>query len=132
MSFSAIKEDQQIVVGPIMIPDLPIKRQDPITKEIFYVYFSEETIKKASEKFFKTLKLNNTDIQHSENITNDNTLLESWIIENPEYDKSKLYGYDLPKGSWIVSYRINDDKTWESIKSGELTGFSIDGNFIQN
>lgn len=131
MKFST-DEDKRIVVGPVMIPDLPIKRQDPITKEIFYVYFSEDTIKKASEKFFKTLKVNNTDIQHSEMITDENTLLESWIIENPEHDKSKLYGYDLPKGTWMVSYRINNNDTWKSIKSGELNGFSIDGNFIQN
>lgn len=123
-------EDERIVVGPFMIPDLMIKRKDPVTKEIFYVYTSEETIRNVAEKFLKENKHNNTDIDHSDIVNNKNTLLESWFIEDPEIDKSKLYGFEnLPKGTWFGSYRINDDETWEMIKDKKLTGFSITGNF---
>lgn len=129
MSFSTI-EEERIVVGPFMIPDLMIKRKDPITGEIFYVYYSKETIEKIAEKFLSDNKHNNTDINHSDSVTTKNTLLESWFIKDPELDKSKLYGFkNLPIGTWMGAYRINDEATWNMIKSGELTGFSITGNF---
>jgi hypothetical protein len=46
------------------------------------------------------------------------------------HDKSYKYGYMLPPGTWFVSYKINNDETWEKIKSGELKGFSLAGGFI--
>ena len=45
-------------------------------------------------------------------------------------DKSKLYGYNLPKGTWMVSMKINNDEIWDRVKSGELRGISIEGYFV--
>ena len=44
-------------------------------------------------------------------------------------DKSKLYGYDLPDGTWLVKMRIDNDELWSKIKDGELKGLSIEGYF---
>ena len=44
-------------------------------------------------------------------------------------DKSRLYGYDLPKGTWMVSMKINNNELWEKVKAGELKGLSIEGYF---
>lgn len=129
MKFST-DEDKRIVVGPVMIPDLPIKRIDEMGNE-YFVYFTKETVNMAAEKFFKHLKVNNTDIQHNEDITTENTLLESWIVEDEEKDKSLLYGFKVPIGTWMAKYKINNEETWQQIKSGVLNGFSIDGNFIK-
>ena len=129
MKFST-DDDKRIVVGPVMIPDLPIKRVDEFGNE-YFVYFTKETVSMAAEKFFKTLKVNNTDIQHNEDITTENTLLESWIVEDEEKDKSLLYGFKVPTGTWMAKYKINNENTWEQIKNGTLNGFSIDGNFIK-
>jgi hypothetical protein len=46
-------------------------------------------------------------------------------------DKSTALGFDVPKGTWMVSYKINNKETWQKIKNGELNGFSITGNFIE-
>lgn len=126
----SIDEDKRIVMGPVMIPNKMILRRDE-NGEPFYIYFSKKTIRKMAEKFFKKNNHNNTDINHDENITNDNTIIESWISESIKHDKSYKYGFALPEGTWYVSYKINDDKTWELIKSGELRGFSLAGGFIQ-
>jgi hypothetical protein len=56
--------------------------------------------------------------------------VESWIVEDSKNDKSNLYGYELPKGTWFVSMRVNNDEVWERIKSGELKGLSIEGYFV--
>jgi len=53
-------------------------------------------------------------------------LEETWIVEDPEHDKQKLFGFDFPKGTWIGQYRINDPKVWDMIKEGVVKGFSIE------
>ena len=126
----SIDEDKRMVVGPLMIPNKMILRRDEEGNP-FYIYFSKKTIRKMAEKFFRNNKHNNTDVNHDENITQDNTLIESWISESIKHDKSYKYGFALPEGTWYVSYKINDDETWDRIKSGELKGFSLAGGFIQ-
>ena len=127
--FSA--DDQMIVSGPAMIPNQLIPRRDK-GGNLFHVYFGKETVKKIAEEFLKKNLAHNTDINHNEMVTEENTLLESWIVEDPERDKSAALGYEkLPVGTWFVSYRINNPETWAKIKSGELNGFSVTGEFLQ-
>jgi len=123
-------DDQMVITGPAMTPNTLIPRRD-IDNNTFHVYFSEDTIQKISKKFFEYNKMNNTDVNHDDDVVIDNTLLESWIVEDPEMDKSKAMGFEVPKGTWMVSYKINDDSTWQKIKAGELNGFSIAGQFIE-
>ena len=127
-SFS-LDDDKKIVTGPLMVPNKMILRRTP-DGEPYYVYFSKKTIRKMAEKFFRNNNNNNTDINHDNNVVQENTLLESWISEDDKYDKSVKYGFNLPVGTWYVTYKINDDETWSKIKSGELRGFSLAGNFI--
>ena len=128
--FAFSDDDEMIVTGPAMIPDQLILRKDENGKP-FHVYFSKETVAKIAQKFFEYNKQNNTDINHDDDVTQNNTLLESWIVENPDMDKSKSLGFNVPQGTWMTSYKINDFETWNKIKSGELNGFSIAGNFIE-
>jgi len=127
--FSA--DDQMIITGPAMIPNqlIPRKGKDGSS---FAVFFSEETVRKIAGEFLARHAHNNTDINHNDQVTNENTLLESWIVEDPDHDKATALGYKgLPKGTWMVSYKINNPQTWAKIKSGELNGFSVTGDFIQ-
>lgn len=124
-------EDKRIVTGPLMIPNKMIIRKDKVTNEKYYVYFSKETIRKMSEKFLKMSNHNNTDLNHDHNIMTENTLLETWISESVQHDKSYKYGFNLPIGTWYVSYKINDDDSWEKIKNGEIRGFSLAGDFVE-
>ena len=126
----SMDDDKRMVLGPLMVPNKFILRRDEDGNP-FYIFFSRKTIRKMAEKFFKEGNNNNTDINHNENITNENTLVESWISESVQHDKAYKYGFQLPPGTWYVSYKINDDETWEKIKSGELRGFSLAGGFIQ-
>lgn len=129
-AFSA-DEEQRIVTGPSMIPSKMILRKDEKGMP-YYVFFTEQTIKDIAEKVFEENKQNMTNIEHNSDATHaQNTLLESWIVQDPEMDKSKALGFDVPKGTWMVSYKINDDKTWEMVKEGKLKGFSVEGYFIE-
>ena len=123
-------DDQMVITGPAMTPNTLIPRKDS-NNNTFHVYFSEDTIKKINKKFFEYNKNNNTDVNHDDDVVIDNTLLESWIVEDKDMDKSKAMGFDVPNGTWMVSYKINNDDTWQKIKAGELNGFSIAGQFIE-
>jgi|14BtaG_2_1085337.scaffolds.fasta_scaffold16152_2 hypothetical protein len=129
-TFAFSEDDQMIVTGPAMIPDQLILRKDEYGNP-FHVFFSKETVAKIAQKFFEYNKQNNTDINHDDDITTNNTLLESWIVTDPEMDKSKAMGFNVPAGSWMASYKINDEETWQKIKEGELQGFSVAGQFIE-
>ena len=128
--FEVQSEDQRIVVAPAMVPNNLIRRIDEDGME-YFVYFSKETVSEIAEKYFANNFTNNTNINHSGDVTKTNTILESWIVEDSEFDKSKLYGFNVPQGTWMLSMRINDDDTWNKIKNGELRGYSVEGNFLE-
>lgn len=123
-------DDQMIVTGPAMIADMLIPRKDE-RGNLFHVFFSADTVKKIAKKFLEQSNHNNTDINHDNAVVQENVLLESWIVEDPEMDKAKALGFQVPKNTWMVSYKINNQDTWKKIKSGELTGFSVAGDFAE-
>lgn len=130
MEFEVQDEEQRIVVAPAMVANNLIRRVDEKGME-YFVYFSKETVADIAEKYFAKNYTNNTNINHNGENTKENTILESWIVEDTNYDKSKLYGFEVPVGTWMLSMRINNDDTWNKIKTGELTGYSIEGSFLE-
>ena len=124
----ATEEDQQIVVGPLMIPDKLIFRVDE-NGEPYYVYFTSSTIEKIARKMMREERLDDVNIEHSQEDKIDSHMLETWIVEDPEKDKQQVYGMNYPKGTWMGMYKINDPKIWAKVKSGELRAYSIEGYF---
>ena len=122
-------DEQRVVVGPCMVPDMKIPRSEG--GEIYYVYFTKETIAKAAEMFLKHNRASAQNTDHKDNFTEDIYLMESWIIED-EYDKTYTkYGFkDLPVGTWMCKMRVLDDKVWEEVKDGKYNGFSVQGDFL--
>jgi hypothetical protein len=57
------------------------------------------------------------------------SVVESWLIEDEKLDKSKLYGFSLPKGTWMISMKVDNDEVWQDVKEGKIKGFSIEGYF---
>jgi len=122
-----VDTEKKILMGAALIPNKQILRLGK-DKEEYYIYFSEETVKKASELFLMRSNQNNATIEHAKPITGM-SVVESWIIDNPEVDKSKEYGFNLPKGTWMISMKCNNDEIWNEVKAGTVKGFSIEGYF---
>ena len=129
LTFAKVDEEKRMLISPALIPNKQIFRYDPNTDSEYYVYFSPETVRKASQLYLKHNNHHKATHEHNERVSGVLTV-ESWIIEDPKMDKSRLYGYDLPKGSWMVSMSIQNDDLWQKVKSGELKGLSIEGYFI--
>jgi len=131
LGFSIFNNEQRLVVGPAMIPDKMIIRRNEITGEIYYVYFTADTIKKLQQKFMQDRLLNKTNIEHSSRFLNGVDVVESWIVDDEVYDKQKVFGMDYPKGTWMIIMKVEDDVTWNKVKDGQLKGFSVQGFFLE-
>ena len=127
LTFAKVDEEKRMLVSPALIPNKQIFRHDPNTDSDYYVYFSPDTVRKASELYLKHNNHHKATYQHQDRVSGVLTV-ESWIKEG-DSDKSKLYGYDLPNGTWFVKMKIENDELWQKIKAGELKGLSIEGYF---
>lgn len=128
LTLAKIDEEKRMLVSPALIPNKQIFRYDANTDSDYYVFFSKDTVRQASELYLKHNNHHKATYQHEEDVTGVLTI-ESWIKEGDQ-DKSKLYGFDLPDGTWFVKMKIENDEMWDKIKSGELKGLSIEGYFI--
>jgi hypothetical protein len=122
-----IDKEKKILMGAALIPNKQIYRVNE-KKEEYYIYFSSDTIRKASELFLMRSNQNNATYEHNKKLQGL-SVVESWIIEDEQKDKSKLYGFDLPKGTWMISMKVNNEEVWNDVKEGKVKGFSIEGYF---
>jgi hypothetical protein len=128
LTFAKVDEEKRMLVSPALIPNKQIFRYDPNTDSEYYVYFSPETVRKASELYLKHNNHHKATYEHQDRVSGVLTV-ESWVKEG-DSDKSKLYGYDLPNGTWFVKMKITNDELWSKVKDGELKGLSIEGYFV--
>jgi hypothetical protein len=132
MVFSVVDEEKKIIVGAAMVPNKMIHRYDNLGN-LYYVFFSKESIKKMADKFLKEKRTDETSIEHNGlKLGSDKVYItESWVSEDPIYDKSNKYGFELPVGTWYVMMKVKDDKVWKLIKDKALTGYSVEGLFAE-
>lgn len=127
VKLAKVDEEKKILMGAALIPNKPIFRKKG--EDMFYVYFSKDTVRRAAELFFKNGNQNNATLEHSMGI-DDLTVFESWIVEDTKMDKSAKYGLEVPVGTWMISMKVENDEVWnEYVKSGKVKGFSIEGYF---
>ena len=127
LTFAKVDEEKRMLVSPALIPNKQIFRYDPNTDSEYYVFFSKATVARAAELYLKHNNHHKATYEHQDRVSGVLTV-ESWIKEG-DMDKSKLYGYNLPDGTWFVKMKINNDDLWNKIKEGELKGLSIEGYF---
>lgn len=118
-------DDKQIIYSVAMRPNMLIPRKD-INGEPAMVFYSEETVQDLQQNFFKNNSHNGATINHDKNRRNDMYCFESWIVQDPEKDKATSLGLDVKKGDWVLGQKVDNPEVWKDIKSGKLTGFSIE------
>lgn len=127
VQFATVDTDKRILMGPALIPNKPIYRNQD--GEEFYVYFSKATIEKASQLYLKNGNQSKATLEHEISI-NGLTLVESWLKIDEQHDKSAAYGLNDPVGTWYVAMKVDNAEIWdEYVKTGKVKGFSIEGFF---
>ena len=127
IKLAEVDKEKKILMGALLIPDKPIYRNG--SEGEYYIFFSKDTIVKASQMFLQNGKQSNSTLEHNQAL-NGLTLVESWIVEDKAKDKTALYGLDVPVGTWMGSVKVNNDDVWnEYVKTNKVKGFSIEGYF---
>lgn len=126
IKFATVDVEQRILMGLVLEPNKPIYRNQ--NGEEFNIVFNEQTIKDLSYHFFKSNSHKNSTIEHDEKQRIEGvTFVESWLVEDSEKDKSNIYGFSYPKGSWVATMKVDSDEIWNNyVKTGKVKGFSID------
>ena len=127
ISLAEMDKEKKILLGPLLIPNKPIYRKNQ--EDEYYIYFSRETVRKASEGFLMKGNQSKSTIEHQHSIKGL-TLVESWLVEDEVHDKSRKYGMNVPVGTWMGAIKVNNDEVWnEYVKTGKVKGFSVEGYF---
>jgi hypothetical protein len=124
-------DDQQIISGPLMIPDLPMYRSpNPTIPHEHYVVFDKEAVKEINHKYCKEGNFNNVNLMHEPGTDPGEVyMIESFISDSARGISAPEQFKDLPEGTWFVSYKIDNADIWERIKKAEFRGLSIEGVF---
>ena len=127
IKLAEVDADKKILMGALLIPNKPIYRNGDEGE--YYIYFSKDTVCKASQMFLQNGNQSNSTLEHSKAL-NGLTLVESWIVEDEVQDKSRHYGLNVPVGTWMGAVKVNNSKIWEQyVKTKKVKGFSIEGYF---
>ena len=127
-----VSQEKHEIVSPVLIPNQLIFRE--YNGLPCYIRFSEETIRKAAERYLLKGYFNNWTLMHAEMEKNiEDRVIPNiftkrlWIIEDEATDDANTkYGYNLPKGTLMVHAKINNRQVWQMIKSGEVRGLSME------
>ena len=129
IKLAQVSKEKRLLLGPVLIPNKPILRN--ADGEDYYIYFSKDTVEKASQMYLKEGNQKNASLEHEYKLKGL-TLVESWIVQDEVYDKSRLYDNtkEVPLGTWMGAIRVDSDEVWNDyVKSGVVKGFSIEGYF---
>jgi len=107
-----INEDKRMVYGIVYSPGEVDSQDDTATAD---------EIEKAAHNFLKQKRIDKVDADHDYD-PDEGFVAESWLTkaDDPMFP-------DDPEGSWAVGIKIEDDETWELVKSGEYSGLSMAG-----
>ena len=122
IKLAEVDKEKRILMGAALVPNKNIYRRNG--EDEYYIFFSDDTVRKASELFLMRGNQNKSTLEHQAELYGL-SVVESWII-----DKSRKYNMDLPVGTWMVSMKVNNDEVWNNyVKTGLVKGFSIEGYF---
>lgn len=122
-------DEKQIVTGVAISADFPIYRKQG--NEEFYVVFDKQAISDIVVDYARKGNFNNLNVEHnSKDLVNNAFMVMLYQIDNEKGFTAPERFKNESDGSLLVSYKILDKEVYERAKSGELTGFSIEGDFV--
>lgn len=127
IEFKAVDEEKRIVMGALMVANLPIPRVDD-KNQAFLVVLDAENIDKAMQKLAKQGKQSNVNLMHDPKQVVDGVYMQyAWPI-NKERGMPTPAGFnEVTDGSVFAMYKIDNEQVWQDIKAGKFKGFSIEG-----
>jgi hypothetical protein len=122
-------EAKHIITGVVALADTPIYRYNPSIGD-YWVVFTKDTIQKMIEKYSRSGLFNSVNLDHDDQrFTNSVFMIESYVV-NRERNIVPVGFEDIPDGSWICSFKVEDEQLWsEIVNTDKFNGFSLQGVF---
>ena len=115
---------KHIITGVVCLADTPIYRYNERMGE-YYVVFTKETIEKMVEKFAKMDLFKSVNLQHDDEQFVDGIYMIESYLTNKERGINPIEFAEIPDGSWVCSYKVENEALWgEIINGNKLNGFS--------
>ena len=112
IDFVKVEEERRLVTGIVIEPEVEDTYGDII---------SEIEIEKAMIRFMEGSP--EILVEHKPDSKPKVAIIENWIVR-----EGRVIGEQFIRaGTWLMTTKILDNKVWEMIKSGELTGYSFRG-----
>ena len=116
IKLAEVSEEKRILMGALLIPNKPIYRRSG--EDEYYIYFSKDTVLKASQMYLMKGNQNNSTLEHQYSL-NGLSLVESWIVEDTVHDKSRKYDMEVPVGTWMGTVKVNNEDVWKNWTSSD-------------
>lgn len=119
-------EEKQIAYAAVMVPEETDKDGDIVPAEV---------VRSAAHDFMRKKRNDNIDEEHETRTgatsprIQRGTVVESHVLDerdNRKFETVTGEEKEYPVGTWMAGIEFDDD-TWEEIKSGDITGYSIMG-----
>lgn len=117
------KMEKNIVHAPLIVPDRLMERVSP-ELGLHYGRFKKDSIEELHIQFMKSGNINRVNAQHDKDNYMDGVYLLE-IYQTGDRNQSVLYP-DLPEGTLMASYYVENQELKKRIESGEFKGFSIE------
>lgn len=120
-NYQIVNEERREVMGAIIIANKPVLRNDPPIG-YHYMLFTPDIIRELRDKYFRDNHISDTNIHHKTDV--EGVYLIESVIKDSRYN---IHAFnDMPDGTWIGTFKVEDDDVWEGIKRGEMKGFSME------
>lgn len=125
-------EDEMLIHGPIMIPNIDILRKFSDGSGYYNCMFTEKSVENTVKKAAKEGNFNKVSLNHWRPIKNYMTqeAVEGvYLIESFIHNKraKSIYYENINDGTYFGTYWVEDKNFWKNVmKSGDFHGFSIE------
>lgn len=117
-------KEKRVLTGVVLVPDQQIYRVEDNYE--YNIVFRKDVIELLSQDFLKRGFVKNSKYNHEGKWLEGISVIESWVVYNSDNDKSNALGMNVPVGTWLVSMKLSQELWDEYVKTGKVTGFSID------
>lgn len=108
-------EEQQIAYGEVYAPNRPDAQRE---------FMRADQIRKMAHEFVRSGRMANIDVMHNNKVVKGCSVVESFIAGDTDPDY-------IP-GSWVVGIHVPDVGLWQSIKKGDINGFSMEALVVRH
>lgn len=120
-NYQIFNEEKREIIGVVIKADTPVYRNDkPIGPH--YMLYPPDVVRDIRDRFFKDKYTDASSINHATDV--DGVYVVGSFISD---DNIQPKGFeDIPKGSWYVIQKIENDEVWQLVKEGNVKGFSME------